>query len=1107
MSFQLTNRIIKLLCGALSYERGERYWKEGRVRLIDTDQAGMRFTAEVAGGKSGSFVQVHIDGDGDVEAECTCLSSLAEQHYCKHIAAVLLAVHDLVNGGSAPVRSYSHLLGETEAPSAGLTERRLSSRTRAAFVRELPVPSSDKLLRMFGGKPRRPPVMGTFADNRLLLECEFSCRLHPYGDGKQLFGLSVKIGPKKLYTVQRIRDLLIHIERGEPYTVSKYFTYDPEAHCFRTEDYEAVQELVQACRKEQLYWEAASVKAGQPFPGGDRMLLLLPDTWEALMPKLAAAPRVNLEYGGQSYNGLTVSDEPLPLRFEFSETGQEQYVMEAEGLRAVGILEPYSLVLHEGKLKTLPAELCRSLLQLQQMLEPYDSPAVPIAPGLMEPLIERVVPSLKRLGAVHIAPSVSDRIVHKPLKAKLFLDRIRDRLVAGLEFQYGEIVINPLEPERRRAAEQIVMRDSDRENRILQLMEQASFAKTEGGYFLHEEDEQYRFLHYIVPQLEPLLDVYATTAVKTMLVQGLQPVMKVQADERTDWLDIQFTIDGIPESEIRKLLQSLEQKRTYHRLPDGAFVPLDTEEMRAVARVINELGMTRSELADPALKLPVMRGIPLMDAAQHPNVKLGKSFRKLLDHLRNPDHLDFPVPPGLEPILRDYQKDGYQWMKTLAHYRFGGILADDMGLGKTIQSIAFLVSVLPEIRSLRQPALVVAPASLIYNWKNEIARFAPELQAVIVEGTANERQTLLAGHMERTDVIITSYPVLRKDAKLFAASDMRFHTLILDEAQYFKNYATQTAHAVKQIAAIHRFALTGTPVENRLEELWSIFHAVFPALFPKRDVFGELTKETIARRSKPFLLRRVKADVLKELPDKIETVQASGLFPEQKKLYAAYLAKLRHDAYKHLDNDTFNQNQIRILAGITRLRQLCCHPALFVEDYTGSSAKFEQLLELVEECRNAGKRMLVFSQFTQMLTLIRRALAEREVSFFYLDGQTPAAERVELCSRFNNGERELFLASTKAGGTGLNLTGADTVILYDLWWNPAVEQQAMDRAHRIGQKNTVQVIRLVSEGTVEDKMMELQERKRNLLDEIVSPGDKLAGSLTSDDIRELLQLV
>ncbi len=589
-----------------------------------------------------------------------------------------------------------------------------------------------------------------------------------------------------------------------------------------------------------------------------------------------------------------------------------------------------------------------------------------------------------------------------------------------------------------------------------------------------------------------------------LYVGEMNPKVKVDVDERTDWLELKFQMEGFVETEIREIIKSLEEKRKFHRLPNGALMPLETEAFQSMVELMNRVGAWKEESMGARFRLPAVQGLQLLDWEQSGSaVQFGRSLRRMLQNVKNPDNLEFPIPDGLGSILRDYQQYGYQWMKTLAHYRFGGILADDMGLGKTIQSIAFIQSVLPEIRELREPALIIAPASLLYNWHNELKRFAPDIRAVIVDGSQQDRRKLIKP-TDQADVLITSYPLLRRDVEGYAKTS--FHTLILDEAQFFKNYTTQTAQAVKTLHARYRFALTGTPIENRMEELWSIYDAVFPSLFGDRKAFLELPRETVAKRVRPFLLRRLKSDVLQELPEKIETIMSSNLFNEQKKLYAAYLAKLRQESLKHLDQDGFHKSRIRILAGLTRLRQICCHPALFVEGYKGSSAKFEQLLETVQECLDAGRRMLVFSQFTGMLHLIAKELAERGIPYFYLDGQTPGAKRVELCERFNNGEGEVFLISLKAGGTGLNLTGADTVILYDLWWNPAVEQQAMDRAHRIGQKKVVQVIRLVAQDTVEDKMYALQRKKQNLIEEVIQPGEDGLSSWTEEDIRELLSL-
>jgi superfamily II DNA or RNA helicase len=1115
MSFQLTERVIKLLCGQISYETGAAYFRAKKVNFTMYESEASIYEAAVKG--NGSYqVKIEIDHNGDVDAVCTCPDTTHDR-YCSHIAAVLLNIHDIEYFGSSPVRSGSSKLQQQE--EGFLTgERQLQSRFADAAARRSGVPAGDTelvsgMLGLFGDQPLRPTSSRPLFDTRAVLDVEFICKPFAYGDRKYMFGIELRVGGKRLYIVQKIREFLDRIERREDFVFSKHFMYDPQLHSFNQENDAILQQLIQIYHNEKMYRETSSLDSYYTNrASSDRMLLVPPFSWETLLPLLTEAPSVQLEQGGRAFGGIQLSDEPIPLYFEFDQTQvqeQEQaegYQLEVQGLDTIIVMESYGVVLYEGKLLKLHAGECKRLAELKQMLETSRKHQIHIPPEQMEPFMEKVMPGLMKLGRVRIAEAVSNRFVQTSLKARLYLDRVKDRLLAGLEFQYGDIVINPFEGiDKKRGTDRILVRDGDQERRILELLEQSSFAKTEGGYFIDDEDAEYDFLYHIVPQLKKLMEVYATSAVKVRIHTGhVLPKLKVDVDERTDWLEFHFDMEGIPESDIRNLLKSLEEKRKYYRLSSGALLPLESAEFQEIIQFMNEVGIRNGDVKGAGIRLPLLRGLHLMDSQRQGNaVTLGKSFRRLLENMRNPDNLDFPIPESLTPVLRDYQKYGFQWLKTLAHYGFGGILADEMGLGKTLQSIAFLVSVLPEIRDREQPAMIVAPASLLYNWRNELEKFAPEIRAVIADGSKAERGIALKD-VSQVDVIITSYPLLRRDLDMYVQQS--FHTLILDEAQVFKNHATQTAQAVKEIQARYRFALTGTPVENRLEELWSIFDAVFPELFPGRKAFADLSRESVAKRVRPFLLRRLKSDVLKELPDKIETLQASELLPDQKKLYVAYLVKLQQDTLKHLNEEGFKKNRIKILAGLTRLRQLCCHPALFVEGYTGSSAKFEQLLEIVEECRSAGKRMLIFSQFTKMLGLIGRELGFQGVPYFYLDGQTAASERVELCSRFNEGERDLFLISLKAGGTGLNLTGADTVILYDLWWNPAVEQQAADRAHRIGQKNVVQVIRLVTHGTMEDKMYELQQKKKNLIDEVIQPGEEALSTLTEQDIREILML-
>ncbi|ANS51654.1 SWF/SNF family helicase (plasmid) [Bacillus thuringiensis] len=453
---------------------------------------------------------------------------------------------------------------------------------------------------------------------------------------------------------------------------------------------------------------------------------------------------------------------------------------------------------------------------------------------------------------------------------------------------------------------------------------------------------------------------------------------------------------------------------------------------------------------------------------------------------------------GMYPLFAPEPYNGFQWLKALVRYSLGGILADDMGLGKTVQSIAYLLSEKENMKE-EKPFLIVAPASLLYNWKSEFEKFAPSLKVHVVTGYPKEREELLNGDIP-TDVFVTSYPLLRQDIDLYHTLD--FHTLILDEAQMIKNYRTKAAEAVHMIRAQKRFALSGTPIENSLDELWAIFQTILPGFFPGQQSFRKLPPEQIARMVRPFILRRLKKDVLKELPEKIESNHISKLTKQQKELYVSYLENIKDT----LETEDFQKNRIKILAGITRLRQICCHPSLFIENYHGDSSKLEQLLEITKQAISNKKRLLIFSQFSSMLQMIYDQFEKERICSFYLDGQTPSKDRVRMANQFNQGEKEVFLISLKAGGTGLNLTGADTVILYDLWWNPAIEEQAAGRAHRIGQKNVVQVIRLLTRGTIEEKIYELQQKKKELIEKVIHPGEIMLTSLSEAEIRELLHM-
>ncbi|HDR7912505.1 TPA: DEAD/DEAH box helicase [Bacillus wiedmannii] len=1068
MSFTLNKSIIKEVCGETSYKRGEAYYKSNKVIVNHYDEMKEICEATVKGNED-FRVTVEKAKKGDVVARCSCPSLASFQTYCQHVAAVLIQInYNQQTGGMLPASS-ENMSGNDQLTSG--------------------------MFQLFAEKPLRPKSKQHRFDTREILDVAFICSPVATKSGGALLGIQLKLA--KTYFIKHIREFLSKVEKRETFHCSNQFTYTPDVHSFRQETDAVIQQLIKMYHNEKMYEDALEVHAKQD----ESMIFIPPASWKDMLSSLSKVEYVQLKQHEQLFYGLQISNGLLPLHFEFTKGNNGGFTLHIDGLNRVQVMEMYNNALYDGKLYHLPMEDCMRLIELQKMMSRSNNNQFYIPESKMEHFVAKVVPGLMKLGTVRIDEVISDRVETPSLKAKLYLDRVKNRLLAGLEFHYGNVMINPLEEDGQPS---VFNRDEKKEKEILDIMSESAFAKTEGGYFMHNEEAEYNFLYHVVPSLKGLVDIYATTAIKLRIHKGdTAPLIRVRRKERIDWLSFRFDIKGIPEAEIKGVLVALEEKRKYYRLANGSLLSLESKEFNEINQFVKESGIRKEFLHGEEVNVPLIRSVKWMNGLHEGNIlSLDESVQDLVESIQNPKKLKFTVPQTLHAVMREYQVYGFEWMKTLAHYRFGGILADDMGLGKTLQSIAFIDSVLPEIREKKLPILVVSPSSLVYNWLSELKKFAPHIRAVIADGNQTERRKILKDIAE-FDVVITSYPLLRRDIRSYARP---FHTLFLDEAQAFKNPTTQTARAVKTIQAEYRFGLTGTPVENSLEELWSIFHVVFPELLPGRKEFGDLRREDIAKRVKPFVLRRLKEDVLQELPDKIEHLQSSELLPDQKRLYAAYLAKLREETLKHLDKDTLRKNKIRILAGLTRLRQICNHPALFVDDYKGSSAKFEQLLEILEECRSTGKRILIFSQFTKMLSIIGRELNRQAIPYFYLDGSTPAQERVELCNRFNEGEGDLFLISLKAGGTGLNLTGADTVILYDLWWNPAVEQQAADRAYRMGQKNTVQVIKLVAHGTIEEKMHELQESKKNLIAQVIEPGEEKLSSITEEEIRDILMI-
>ena len=651
----------------------------------------------------------------------------------------------------------------------------------------------------------------------------------------------------------------------------------------------------------------------------------------------------------------------------------------------------------------------------------------------------------------------------------------------------------------------------------------------DGLYYLSGAAPIYDFLTIHLPRIMSLAAVYYTDAFRQIRVRRLPPAggrLRLNNDCSLLYMDIEA--DGLSAAELRRVLEAYREKRRFVRLKNGAFLTLpEPHEDPQGWDILEKTARWDGEWEGRTLVVKPFRALPLFRLLDAPAADAqtaassaatsdsagafaaDASLAELIRAVQAPEHWEQALPPGINARLRTYQHTGYNWFCALHHYGFGGILADEMGLGKTLQTLTFIRRFSIEIR---RPSLVVAPTSLIYNWQDEAARFTPDLRVLVINGTKSVR-TGLWEQAAHCDLLVVSYAVARQDIERIQNID--FGVCLLDEAQAIKNPLTQTARAVKKIRSLRRFVLTGTPVENALYELWSVFDFIMPGYLPPRRTFqaefelpiirdnDEQTRRNLRRLTLPFILRRLKKDVLQELPDKIETQLFCEMTPEQDKLYRAYLQKAR------MSIDTLNRSgrperhHIQILSLLTRLRQICCHPGMFIESYDGCSGKLDLLTELLERLFEERHRVLLFSQFTSMLDIIRRQQTALGRSVFYIDGDISPQERLSQVNRFNCGEGKLFLISLRAGGSGLNLTGADAVIHFDPWWNPAVEDQATDRAHRIGQKRAVQIFKLVTRGTVEEKISRLKLEKHELIESVIRPSRNPLGPLSQAALIDL----
>ena len=631
------------------------------------------------------------------------------------------------------------------------------------------------------------------------------------------------------------------------------------------------------------------------------------------------------------------------------------------------------------------------------------------------------------------------------------------------------------------------------------------------------DDFLYTVMTEVIPELSQYGEVQGSEQFSRYKVRPV-PSIQVGIGIESGLMDLSIISKDVSPEELLEILNSYRAKKKYHRLRSGDYIRFGQgSQLQSLDEMLEEIRIRAEDVIGKDVHLPMYRALYL-DAMLKKHEELAanrdRTYRALVKNFATIRDADYEIPKAQADTLRPYQAYGFKWLRTLTAAGFGGILADEMGLGKTIQAITLLQSFRDE--NVPGVSLIVCPASLVYNWQEEFSRFAPALSVDLIAGTAAMRKQQLSelaapDHQSKPDVIITSYDLFKKDIALY--EKIRFTAMFLDEAQYIKNQKAAVTKAVKAASAQYRFALTGTPVENRLAELWSIFDFLMPGFLYSYQEFSarfetpivkskdQALSAQLRRMTAPFILRRLKTDVLKDLPEKLEEVRYTRFEEEQRKIYDGQVVRMKQML---AGIGTSGEDKLKVLSELMRIRQICCDPSLLFADYHGGSAKREACLELIQSAIGGGHRMLVFSQFTSMLALLEEDLKKEGISYLKLTGSTSKEQRIRMVREFNEGSIPVFLISLKAGGTGLNLTGADVVIHYDPWWNIAAQNQATDRAHRIGQLNTVTVYRLIVKDSIEEKILSLQEAKRDLADSILSGDHNAITSMSADELMALL---
>ncbi|SFR97754.1 DEAD/DEAH box helicase [Anaeromicropila populeti] len=1064
--------IKKLATDEATYFRGLRYYKNNAVSNVTWSKQNQQYKALVSGSNQ-YIVTVEEAKEGNVHYTCNCPAHIKYEGACKHVIATLLFISNYMERN------------ETKQP-ASPEEKNLY-----------------QILDYFKNQDKATLVGETFR-----VEVTFRVPAILKGKDSRAY-VSLRAGSSRLYKVQNIKKFLAGLYEKENIILGKDFKFIAGESRFTKSSQAVLDYLISIYEIQEalgkVYYNNLFAKSEIAITKSMFFKLL----------HAIGGEHFQIELNDELYTEVTMVKGNPPI--EFSIEGDEESIsIEIKDYKPVKpFVEDGSLLLYDEILYHPDKDFISNYLPFYNSFK-KDTEPLTFHGELKTQFIDNVLPRIHETMDIKIPKSLENHYVKEELKIKIYLDKYKNYIKAVILFQYGAYELNPLLNNVPKGI--IIVRQREKENDFFDKVDQLHFEPYQDFFVMKKDADIYEFLSKDIFELNKNYQVFHSEQLKNMKISSAGAVRTtIGFNEKIKLLELNIVYDEVPKNELKDLLESLQEKKKYYRLKDGSFISLEGMEMGQMNQLLEQLHVKEDNISEEGqVNLPAYQAVYLDQLLNEYDALYWErttAYESLLKGILEPKEINLEVPETITATLRPYQIVGYNWLKTLADNQLAGILADDMGLGKTLQTITYIAAYLKEAPD-KLHFLVVSPTSLVYNWQEEFEKFAPSIKTIIAEGTPEERAAQIHSILDN-DVIITSYPLIRRDIDLY--QQYSFHTMFIDEAQFIKNPSSQNAQSAKKVAAKHKFALTGTPIENSLSELWSLFDFIMPNYLYTHAQFVEnyekpimkegdkATLEDLGKHIQPFILRRMKKDVLKELPDKIEMKMMAEMTPEQSKVYYAYLESMKQQLSMEINKNGFEKSRIQILAALTRLRQICCHPATFIENFEGESGKLNLLTEVVSEILENGHRILVFSQFTSMLEIISNELKRQEIDYFYLSGKTKPKERKDYVNRFNDGEGSVFLISLKAGGTGLNLVGADVVIHYDPWWNPAVEEQATDRAYRIGQEKSVQVLKLLTKNTIEEKIDRLQKKKKQLSNSVIQAKEIFISQLTQEELEELFR--